>query len=442
MSDKITTKCPHCNQKMKVRKVYLGKKIRCPKCEDAFKIVKQYPDEEDNIHDEVTFNQDMKKDAPYTAYMTDYEKEDLGTTPLPVTGKTAQRNFEQVNKNIEEHSNEKELYSDSIENWQDEAVSDSTAEKLLEESLFSQDRIIEQAELHKIAEDLNNVPEIVEEHKEMEDNKNNFDNTEQPVEQIVETDQEDKQRSYWSSLRHNTEDNMDSSEDTPEPAIQPVQTPKHSTNPESNPAPRPYSVEAEGKNYKLPKLKVFADLVPESAYVIKEYNLGVSGLIIPQSTKVCLTDNEVFVYTSRRFLFGIFPGGSKLGAYPLEFKELRAAVLKIPSLFAAFVTVILGIVVSLLGWYLQLKELSEEVFELRHLFDVNVLFQEEAMLQHWYLYIPFVIGLIWVFVFWRVRYKTKLFNVSISRWKKAEAKECIRLIHEQALRFEKEYRIK
>ena len=38
--EKITTKCTHCGQRMRVREIYVGKKIKCPQCGEAFYIEK------------------------------------------------------------------------------------------------------------------------------------------------------------------------------------------------------------------------------------------------------------------------------------------------------------------------------------------------------------------------------------------------------------------
>ena len=223
-------------------------------------------------------------------------------------------------------------------------------------------------------------------------------------------------------------------------------------------------------SYNEPKFCVFKDIVPQDANIIGEYNLGSSGWIVPEGTKVLVTENEVYVRSARRYIFGIFPGGKKIGTYPIESFQMRTGILKYTSIFAMFLFLIFGLAIGLGAWFVAktagayadtdkmycLKTMfnfDEQKVETEEVVNPNETTPENdtpatakpikqdmmkniwAFIQMaWYYLIPFAIAFIWVLIFWRSRYKTCLFNVSISRCRKKEAQACLCKINEQALR--------
>ena len=195
--------------------------------------------------------------------------------------------------------------------------------------------------------------------------------------------------------------------------------------------------------YDQPTLSVFKNIVPKNMKIVGEYNLGCCGWIAPECTKLLITENEVFVSSSRRYILGIFPGGKKIASYPIEFHQMRAGILKYSSLFAAFLFLIFGLAVGLLGWFL-LKEfagifaVTDPIYSLKTMFKFTETYTYLVLLKsYWYLFVPFAVTLIWVLLFWKSVYKTILFKVPISRFKRKVAQEYIRKINEQALRIEK-----
>jgi len=241
-------------------------------------------------------------------------------------------------------------------------------------------------------------------------------------------------------------------------------------------APKAPSFAAEpAKTYNEPKICAFKNMMPKGAKIVGEYNLGCTGWIVPESTKVMLTENEVFLYSSRRYIFGIFPGGKKLASYPIEFHQMRTGILKYKSLFAALLFMIFGLAIGLGAWFVAKTagayEETDKMYNLKTMFDFSEDMQTQTKLSKledattteekapaenaenveqnqfmdnvwsfikmaWYYLIPFVIAFIWVFIFWRPVYKTCLFTVPISRFRKTETQECLRKINEQALRIQ------
>ena len=208
-------------------------------------------------------------------------------------------------------------------------------------------------------------------------------------------------------------------------------------------ASAPSFIASQYETYDKPTLSVFKNIVPKNMKIVGEYNLGCCGWIAPECTKMLITENEVFVSSSRRFLLGIFPGGKKIASYPIEFHQMRSGILKYSSLFAAFLFLIFGLALGLLGWFL-LKEFAgifaatDPICSLNTMFKFTESYTYLVLLKsYWYLFVPFAITLVWVLLFWKSAYKTLLFKVPISRFKKKVAQDCIRKINEQALRIEK-----
>ena len=208
-------------------------------------------------------------------------------------------------------------------------------------------------------------------------------------------------------------------------------------------AKAPSFAASQYETYDQPKLGVFKNIVPANMKIVGEYNLGCCGWLAPECTKVLVSENEVFVSSARRFLLGIFPGGRKIASYPIEFHQMRAGILKYSSLFAALLFLIFGLALGLLGWFL-LKDFAgifaatDPMYSLKTMFAFTESYTlVDTLKTYWYLLVPFAITLIWVLLFWKSVYKTCLFTVSISRFKRKVAQECIRKINEQALRIEK-----
>ena len=208
-------------------------------------------------------------------------------------------------------------------------------------------------------------------------------------------------------------------------------------------ASAPSIAASQYETYDTPTMKAFKNIVPKNMKIVGEYNLGCCGWIAPECTKMLITENEVFVSSSRRFLFGIFPGGKKLASYPIEFHQMRSGILKYSSLFSAFLFLIFGLALGLLGWFL-LREFAgifaatDPIYSLNTIFKFTESYTYLVLLKsYWYLFVPFAITLVWVLLFWKSVYKTLLFKLPISRFKKKVAQECIRKINEQALRIEK-----
>ncbi len=407
--EKITTKCTHCGQRMRVREIYVGKKIKCPQCGEAFYIEKLD------------------------------ESAEFGTESSPMT--------------------ETELPNDN--NANEESASYPAGLSEFGESVQNDD-VLSESDLGSDAEDISEISDAdVADVPELAENAGDFEKSEQdivpaPFPDDADTTDEDDIPPLLD------DENSDLADETPLP---------QSTTPfAEQDVPKPYRVEGIAGDYRTPKFRVFKTIVPRNTKIIKEYNLGVSGLLVPQSTKVLVAENEIFVYSARRYLFGIIPGGVFIGAFPIEFKGLRAASLKVPSLFAALLMLILGAALSLFLWAVLKDNINTMPKNLQTLFELPILPQNNiekaenntklakkqtngkqksenaektgtvetkqvSLLDFWYLFLPIFIALIWVLVFWRAKYRTQFFNVAISRNRKSKALECIRLINEQGLKF-------
>lgn len=453
-AEKIRTVCPHCGQKMRIKMKYLGKTIPCPTCKTPFN-VESLPEE-----DEVGSGTGADMLNPDVSRLISRDEQ-----PAEDAGATASAGFGE-----DESADVPPLADDDdglagLDEPLDELppVEDEMGDDLADEEMADEPHAHTDNGYHHGADDAGTDEELMTAEEVPDD-----DDVPPLADDDGMGDEADELPEPGAAHGHHGHDEADERIMPARPDIsQPPSPParRHAGSAAaasaapSEPTPR---ASRPAPTSRVTPSKFFQSVDLGSEAAIAEFNFGRSGLLVPETGRMLVTDQSVYVMRTRDYLFGLFPGADFwFTRYPIDARELQNARVFYPSigrmLFMFLVALLLGGAViaamqtkpEFLGFSAaaangdegaalvsaDATDMQKDLFGWLH--DHAATFDLNDPATWWWVSIPFILVFVWYAWRFKARFETDAFRVPVGRGKKKwdEVNKCLKTMMETRRQF-------
>ncbi|MGE0434266.1 MAG: hypothetical protein AB7K09_20795 [Planctomycetota bacterium] len=403
--EKIRTMCPHCGQKMRIKRKYLAKRIPCPACATPFMVDELESPEGGTRQFEAIGNVPDDDPAPMPSVVEDDEAIDDAPPPEPV--------------------------DEPADDIADDAVVSADEPPLDEPPLEDDDDLPPPAD--EPLDDDDDLPppadEPLDEPEELDEPAPLGGDTDAGLPAVSDDDMVESPANLPTSLP-NTDDDRDLPpvREHLSPVSDDLLSPPASVVAERKAAQRTSPRDRRGGGGVKPSAH-FDGMVSPGETAIAEYDLGRSGLLVPERSRALITDRSVLIKRQRRYLLGLLPGPDEwFIEYPLDAPDLRKIRVHRPSGSRMMLVVLVFCALSAGLWATMAYQWQPAMQAVPFIATAAHSFDQNDVATWWWSALPGLLAILWYGVRFRARLETDGFSLGVGRGK-ASAGQVREFVH-------------